>query len=128
MLLEALIAILIFSLGVLGAIGMQAVAVKQTTDARYRTEASLLVNQLIGRMWVSDRTPASLAANFNTGNTNYNTWKDEVRQTLPGIGVGTAPTVNVGTDGTVTIVIYWRLPSDRPDAPPHNYTTVTQIR
>ena len=36
MLLEGLIAILIFSLGVLAMIGMQAVSVSQTSQAKYR--------------------------------------------------------------------------------------------
>ena len=40
MLIEALIAILIFSIGILGIVGLQAAAVNQSTDARYRSEAA----------------------------------------------------------------------------------------
>ena len=46
MLLEALIAILIFSLGVLGIVGMQASAVKASRDAKYRADAGLLAARL----------------------------------------------------------------------------------
>ena len=46
MLLEALIAILIFSLGILALIGLQATAISQSTDARYRSEAALLANDI----------------------------------------------------------------------------------
>ena len=53
MLLEALVAILIFSIGILAMVAMQAVAIKQTGDANYRTRATLLANRLIGQMWVS---------------------------------------------------------------------------
>ena len=42
MLLEAMIAILIFSLGVLGVVGMQAMAVAASRDAKYRADAALL--------------------------------------------------------------------------------------
>ena len=56
MLLEAFIAILIFSMGILAIVGMQASAVKTSADAKYRSEASLLANELIGQMWVSNRT------------------------------------------------------------------------
>ena len=59
MLLEAFIAILIFSMGILAIVGMQASAVKSSADAKYRSEASLLANELIGQMWVSDRTRAA---------------------------------------------------------------------
>lgn len=129
MLLEALIAILIFSLGVLAVVAMQAIAVKQATEARYRTEASLLVDQLVGTMWASDRASAALAATFNTGNSGYNTWLTAVTNTLPGVGAGTAPTVAVDSaTGMVTIVVYWRQPSDAPAAPAHRYIAVAQIK
>ena len=49
MLLEALIAILIFSLGVLGVVGMQASAIAASRDAKYRTDAALLANEIIGQ-------------------------------------------------------------------------------
>ena len=42
MLLEALIAILIFSLGILSLVALQATAVQLTSDAKYRTDATLL--------------------------------------------------------------------------------------
>lgn len=51
-LLEGLIAILIFSLGILGAVGLQAAMIKANTDAKYRVEAGLIVEQRISEMWV----------------------------------------------------------------------------
>ena len=45
MLIEALIGILIFSIGILALIGMQAAAIRNTADARYRSEASFLANR-----------------------------------------------------------------------------------
>ena len=46
-LLEALVAILIFSFGVLGLVGILAASVRATNDARYRAEAANLANALI---------------------------------------------------------------------------------
>ncbi len=146
MLLEGLIAILVFSLGILALVGMQAVAVKQVTDAKYRSDASLLASQLLGTMWVNlDRrstvTPATasanLKANFDTSEEDTSTalanWKAAVANTLPGIADDVnQPTVDVtaiGTanDGTVTVTIFWLAPGDpSPDA--HRYVTVAQIR
>lgn len=64
MLLEALIAILIFSLGILGVVGMQASAIAASRDAKYRSDASLLANDLIGQMWSATRDGVSLQNNF----------------------------------------------------------------
>ena len=96
MLLEALIASLIFSLGILGVVGMQASAVKASRDAKYRTDAALLANELIGEMWSTTRDPAILQSRFQgdcddalgcshvTDGDLYLSWRGRVRQTLPG--------------------------------------------
>jgi type IV pilus assembly protein PilV len=67
MLLEALIAILIFSLGILAIVALQAVSIKLTEDAKYRSDAALLAEELLGQIWVSDRIPANMSATFATG-------------------------------------------------------------
>ncbi len=67
MLLEALIAILIFSLGILAIVALQAVSIKLTEDAKYRSDAALLAEELLGQIWTSDRTPATMNAVFATG-------------------------------------------------------------
>jgi len=50
-LLEALIAILIFSIGILGVIGLQANLIQATGEAKYRAEASYIAQQRVGRIW-----------------------------------------------------------------------------
>jgi type IV pilus assembly protein PilV len=136
MLLEALIAILIFSIGILGIVGLQATAVQQSTDARYRAEAAQLAEQLLGRMWVGDRTVANLRTQFNTCTSTscagYQAWYGTVKDRLPGIStVSMMPSVNIsnapGSNGVVTISIFWRAPSDDPNANPHRYDTEAQI-
>lgn len=66
MLLEALIAILIFSIGILAIVALQAVSIKLAGDAKYRSDAALLAEEMLAQMWVSDRTPATLSALFAT--------------------------------------------------------------
>ncbi|MEI2636341.1 MAG: prepilin-type cleavage/methylation domain-containing protein [Methylotenera sp.] len=51
-LLEALIAVLIFSFGILAISGLQGAMMKNTADATYRAEASYIVQQRIGAMLV----------------------------------------------------------------------------
>jgi len=139
-LLEALIAILIFSMGILAIVGLQAASVQASTDARYRTEASLLANQLIGQMWVSDKN--SLATNFSSAEgAEYLAWRGDVSAPVAGTVIGTLPgaaanppTVSIvatalpsGTSNQVTITIFWKAPSEPADDPPHRYTTTALI-
>ncbi len=145
MLLEALIAILIFSLGVLGVVGMQASAIAASRDAKYRTDAALLANEIIGQMWVSDRRGTALETNFEgtggTGGTSYTTWNTDVASKLPGatanpseiavvpgaITPGANPGTNVFAPHQVTVRVRWMSPGD---GSAHQYvvqTLITQV-
>ena len=147
MLLEALIALLIFSMGILAIVGMQGSAVKASSDAKYRSEASILANELIGRMWVSDRTQATLQAAFaNPNGTAYKAWAwvgtgatagtqtapaaGTVLHTLPG-AQASPPTVIITpvtttslSSSLVTVTIYWQTPNETTG---HNFVAVAQI-
>jgi type IV pilus assembly protein PilV len=139
MLIEVLIALLIFSVGILGIVGLQASAVMATSDAKYRSEAGLLANELIGKMWVSDRTQATLQTAFASPNgTAYLAWLGSsaatgtVLQTLPAAGVqANLPTVTITPvvstslpSSLVTITIFWQAPNETSR---HNYVVVAQI-
>jgi len=131
-LLEALLAILIFSVGILSVVGMQAAAVKQTSDAKHRSEASLLASELLGQMWVTNRTGSTLQTNFQgsagSGGTYYNNWYTNVVATLPGASAN-PPTVTVNAaTGDVLITVYWKLPSEGASASAHNYVLAAQVK
>lgn len=135
MMLEALIAILIFSMGILAIVGMQAASVKQANDAKYRIEANFLVNEVIGQMWISNRTPAILQANFATGGPAYTAWLADVQATLPGASGANAPTITIvqvpgtnpptTTTSIVTVQVFWVAPGE---TVPHNHLAITQIK
>lgn len=148
-LLEVLIAILIFSIGILGIVGMQASAVAASTDAKYRSEASLLANKLIGQMWVSSRSFSALQTNF-TGHVSGLSdgaayvdwaWGNAASQSAPATGTvmqmlpgaqSNPPVVSVAavspsdplTATAVTITVSWKMPSE---TVVHNYVTTVQI-
>lgn len=143
MLLEALVAILIFSMGVLAIVGMQASAISNSAESKYRSDANLLANQLLGLMWTSDRTPATLRTNFRGGfggtdGAQYTAWlgpvsnppEGTVRRALPGVtSTANLPTVDVdGATGLVTIVVSWQAPGGAGGATAHKHTIVAQIR
>jgi type IV pilus assembly protein PilV len=133
-LLEALIGILIFSLGILGVVGLQARAIRFTNDSEYRAEAVYLANSLISQMWGDKRD--TLKANYDSagGGAKYTTFKDEVHSRMSGALFPTEPVVKVDTpdlpaavtktSSVVQVQIFWQLPGE-PAA--HNYTTTGVI-
>lgn len=109
-LLESLIAILIFSFGILGLIGLQAASMRNTTQAKERIDASLVANQRIAEMWVNR---ASLGGYAETATDVANTTK------LPN---GKRTTVIVGDE--VTITVNWQMPGD---STVNQFVTVARI-
>jgi type IV pilus assembly protein PilV len=114
--LEALIAILIVALGVLGTVGLYARSVQQVDDAKFRGEAALLASSLIGQMWLSDAHQAALTANFDSGGAGpgYTEFAAMVAQRLPN---SVAPTVTVTagpnvSSSRVDILMQWKHPGD----------------
>ena len=133
MLIEALIAILIFSIGILGIIGLQASAVQQSTDAKNRAEAAYLADQLMGAMWTDNRTVANLQAKYQSCGsscTGFWTWYGTVKNTLPGVAdsiADTQPQVTVDGQGIVTIQLKWRSTGEPATNPPHEFDIQAQI-
>ncbi len=104
MLLEALVAILIFSIGIVAVMGMQAVSIEQVTQAKYRTDASYLANQITGKMWTD---LPNLATYATAGSPGRSAWDTTVAKTLPN---GTGTITVAGT--LVTVTINWQLPNE----------------
>jgi type IV pilus assembly protein PilV len=120
MLLEALLGILIFSLGILALVGMQATAVQFTTDARDRTEASNLASDIVGELWLDRANLANYVYDGSgTPPAALANWVTRVENSMPG-AVNNHPTVTVGASGTlpaavgteVEVVVFWQNPSD----------------
>lgn len=96
-LLEALIAILIFSLGVLALAGLQAAMIKNTDDAKYRAEATFIAQQKLGEIWVNERGLPNLAGYAEV---------DQPIATMP----SGLRTVAIDANRLVTVTINWQLP------------------
>lgn len=154
MLLEVLVALLIFALGVMGLVGLQANAVKQVGDAKYRADAAMLADDLVGQMQVADRSFAALNAAFNsTDGTAYAAWKARVTAALPGAASysqtvtltqiqplpalqGVDPTGAIVTGAAtgltsstqVTITLRWLPPAESSADGPRQLTLVTRIK
>ena len=125
LIIEGLIAILIFSLGILGLVALQATVIKETGEAKYRMEAIQFTNQLIGQMWAEDKV--ALSNNFaSPDGTRFLAWKSEVIATggLPG-AASNPPTVVFGTNNQVTITVSWKQPGT---SAAHRLVTSTQLQ
>ena len=121
MLIEALIGILIFSIGILALLGMQGTAIKNTTDARYRSEAAFLATQIVGQMWVDMANLGSYDTDNVAAYAPRDAWVNSVANTLPGVTIGGArtPTIQVGpdpglglADREVRVQVQWQQPGD----------------
>ena len=131
MLLEALIAILIFSIGILAVVGLQAVSIRNVTDSKHRTEAAFLANNLLSQMWTDAGNIASYAYPGSGGvPTRLTGWVGQVNARLPAAAVPPIVTITgaSATGATVSIQVRWQLPEEQSqNLPPHNYTVVASV-
>lgn len=105
LLLEVLIAILVFSFGVLAIAGLQATMVKNTTDGQFRAIASQVAEQRIADRWTN---PAEPMVEADT----------DISAILP---AGTRTVAQVGNQYQVTVT--WQ----QPGGDIHQFTTVAYV-
>jgi type IV pilus assembly protein PilV len=113
-LLETLVAIVIFSIGLLGVVGLQARSIQFSVDGEDRNRASLMADDIVATMWGNNIPSASL---------------DATARTALAAGATGGPynaTAVVGApdaSGVVEISITWRPPSRPASEPDSSYTT-----
>lgn len=108
-LIEVMIAVLIFSMGILAVAGLQAAMVKNTSDSKYRADATFIAQQSLGKMW-ADPTHLSV----------YAIGVEDISDLLPG---GTREVTLPIAGGEVKVEINWQAPGQ--DA--HKYVTYARI-
>ena len=131
MLLEALIAILIFSVGILAVVGMLTTAVKTVNDSKIRSDASFLTDQLMSQVWVDAGNSASYAWDgTGTAPARLTAWYANVTSRLPN-AVNKPPVVTVtgssANGATVQITVYWQMPEEAADNVWHNHTALASV-
>jgi len=136
-LLEALVAIFIFSIGILALVSLQATSIKNSIDAKYRSDASYLVNQIISQMWV-DRANIDSYAHYPAGGVcapftgtastyaNVSNWVTQVANLLPGSASDKTQiqVTDVGTTKQVKVTVCWQGPQE---TVVHNFAATAQI-
>ena len=128
-LLEALIAILIFSFGILGLIGLLGSSIRITNDARYRTEAANLASAMIADMWTMTSAQLDTAIRLRAARSSTE-WKTKAAELLPSATAANPPTVDLTPPGlsqqsrTAVVTVFWQLPGE---TTPHQHVMTAQI-
>jgi type IV pilus assembly protein PilV len=116
-LLEALVALVVFTLGAIALLGVIADALRATGTARWRGEAFDIASSTLSRMWAED--PAALAARYDAAASGpgYQALLAAAMR-LPGVNaLANAPVVTIddgASDGRrVSVTVFWQLPVER---------------
>lgn len=127
-LIEAMVAILIFTMGLLALMGLQATSISYTIDSKYRAEASYFADQIVGRMWAGggNAALASFACAYPCtagGNAETIAWMTQMQA---GGGLPNAAASITVVGNTATVSVGWRAPHE-PATASHAYVTVADI-
>lgn len=124
-LIESLISLLVFSIGLLSLLALLTATLKESDNARYRSEASLLASDLVSRMWSGERSLTALQQRFDLQANEYQQWLRRVQSALPGISTTrNAPQLLIDDQRQITLTLYWQAPSDTER---HQLVTVTRL-
>lgn len=107
-LLEALIAIVLFSMGILALVGLQANMLQNTTASKFRADASYIAQQQIGTMWANPANAGTYVGSIT-----------DISAVLP---AGTLAVASPAAD-QYTITVTWTPPGDTT----HTFTTTASI-
>ena len=123
---EVLVSLVILSVALLGSAGLTASSLKSNNSAYYRSQATVLADDILDRMRANLAASRGQQYNITTGPTytaaagsmayfDCTDWMATLAETLPG-GTGTVQVVS----GVATIVVKW-------DGGETAFTTVSQL-
>jgi type IV pilus assembly protein PilV len=139
-LIETLVALLLFAFGVVSMVALQAASVGFAGQAKSRSDAAFLAEQIVGQMWADKRSNLSSYAHNASGalcnftgsasaNTSVTSWlgnatkPGSVFHSLPGASASYYQ-ILVGTDKKVQVTLCWKSSAD---TAPRNFVLATQI-
>jgi type IV pilus assembly protein PilV len=125
-LLETLVAIVIFSIGMLGVVGLQARSIQFAVDGEDRSRAAQMADGIVAAMWGANAPSSALGA---TARAALAADAVAANATIYPVALqGATATVSApDATGVVEIRITWRPPSRPASEPDSVYTTKTFI-
>jgi type IV pilus assembly protein PilV len=121
--IEVLVAVLLFAIGILGLVGLQATMTQTQTDSKVRADAANLVDELATLMWseVTNTSPMTVnLASYTTsgcaGNARCSAWLAKLGEALPGgtldnLSYNTVTDTNDINHGSVSVTLKWSMPN-----------------
>jgi type IV pilus assembly protein PilV len=109
-LIEALVAILILTFGILGLVGLQASMTRAQSSAKYRADAAYLGGELIGALWADRPNLANYATTPSSACTYQPCadWVNKVASELP----NGASQLAVSPSGAVGLTVTWSVANE----------------
>jgi type IV pilus assembly protein PilV len=134
-LIEVMVAVLLFAIGILGLVGLQASMTQAQTDSKVRADAANLVDELATLMWAEVGNKAVMAnlADYTTSgcvsNARCGAWLSKVGKALPGGTLSDLAVTNTANTydenhGSVTVTLTWKLPNSGVD---HKYIATFNV-
>lgn len=132
MLIEALVASVIFTIGVLALIKLQAEAVRQTTEAKGRSDASYLADKVLGDLAAQDLQTGAQLATFNfslasplrttpvSANATIASWQTMMGRALPNAGLSIVieqsadPLNPTSSVSAASVTVTWQMAGGAP--------------
>ncbi len=122
-LLEGLIAILIFSVGILGVVGLQAAMIKGAADSQYRIEAGNIAQQRVAQMYV-DQDKLADYEEVDTDISALTGLPNGKRSTVRAVASCDKDLLGDPSQNCVIVTVSWEQPGTKDT---HNVTTVAHI-
>ncbi len=122
-LIEALVAMLIVSIGVLGMVGLQAGMTRAQSAAKHRADAAYLTSEIVGAMWIDRSNLASYATTPGTA-CSYQRCSDWVRKVASGLPHGEVELSVTPSTGAVSLTTTWSMVNEGT----HTYAISTTVR
>ena len=119
-LLEGLVAILIFTIGIIGLMSLQAAMVANTTESRNRIEAGYIAQQRLATIWTTEESSRGDLAETDTDIAADSGLIDGKRSTIrgdAGVGCNSNPACYI-------VTVRWRTMAGGSE---HNYTIMSYI-
>lgn len=110
--IEGIVSILIFSIGILGVIKIQANSITSIADGQFRITAISLSNSLLNQMLLDKN---NINSYLNKSSDNYKKWQTSLENNLPGV-TNNPPQITIENQNygqNIKLVIYWVNPTNR---------------
>lgn len=108
--IEALVSVLIFMVGIVGVLQLQATQMQATADAQYRAQASYMAENIMSEI-IIDKANVDIFVDKTSA--TYMDWESSLKNALPGVyEYPPEITTSIATSGgtLVTVIVKWKAP------------------